>query len=412
MGRGPRWALRAAGVVAVLTIAIGATLAGCQSFGAKADGERLARMQQSPEWRGDEFVNPQPMWNDMRDALLHALDGGPDVEPAAPVPVVPTDPALLAQAPASGLRVTWFGHSSTLIEIDGIRVLTDPIWSERASPVSWAGPRRWYPPTIALDKLPPIDLVVLSHDHYDHLDFATIAAMRSWKTIFVTPLGIGAHLARWGIPAERIVELDWWQSRRVGAVTITLTPARHASGRVQPRSDATLWGGFAFVGAKHRAYYSGDTGLFDAMTEIGQRLGPFDVALIEAGQYDADWPDWHLGPEQSVLGAQRIRAATLIPVHWGLFRLAHHGWTEPVERVLAAARCVPPSVLTVLTPRPGQSVQPTALQADDSTRWWPAAAWATAREKPIVATTDGEAAHRVALPACADAAAAQSASSR
>jgi L-ascorbate metabolism protein UlaG (beta-lactamase superfamily) len=313
------------------------------------------------------------------------------------VPVAHTDPAALAVAPASGLRVTWFGHSSTLVEIDGRRLLTDPVWSGRASPVAWAGPHRWYPPTIALAQLPPVDAVLISHDHYDHLDTATIVAMRGWRNVFIVPLGIGAHLARWGIPAQRIVELDWWQSTRVGALTVTLVPARHASGRVNAQGDQTLWGGFALVGDRHRVYYSGDTGLFDAMTEIGRRFGPFDLAMIEAGQYDADWPDWHLGPEQSVLAAQRVHAKALIPVHWGLFRLAHHGWTEPVERVLAAARC---SDVAVLTPRPGQSLEPTAPRPEDTQRWWPSTPWASAASKPIVATLDGVTTHRVALPAC------------
>ena len=407
--RGRRIARVALGLVAALAAGVALTLAGCQSFGEHASGERLERMRQSPEWHGDEFRNPQAMWNNTHDALLKALSGVPDNEPSAPVPVAQTDPAVLASAPASGLRVTWFGHSSTLLEIDGVRVLTDPIWSDRASPVEWVGPRRWYPPTIPQAQLPPVDAVLISHDHYDHLDWATIVAMRSWKNVFVVPLGIGAHLQRWGIPPERIVELDWWQSTRVGALALTLVPARHASGRLNPRSDLTLWGGFALVGERHRVYYSGDTGLFEAMSEIGQRFGPFDLALVEAGQYDAAWPDWHLGPEQAVLSAQRVRAKALIPVHWGLFRLAPHGWTEPVERVLAAARCTD---LPVITPRPGQTIEPTALRPGDSTRWWPAAHWSTASQTPIVATTDGDGSHRVALPACAPASAIQAASER
>ena len=407
--RGRRKAAIALAVLATLAAAVALTLAGCESFGEHASGARLARMEQSPEWQGDRFANPQAMWSDMRDALLRALSGGPSVEPTEPVPVVRTDPAALAVAPASGLRVTWFGHSSSLIEVDGTRLLADPIWSDRASPFEWVGPHRWYPPTIALDRLPTIDAVLISHDHYDHLDYPTIVAMRAWKNVFIVPLGIGAHLARWGIPENRIVELDWWQSTRVGALTVTLVPARHASGRLNAQSDLTLWGGFALVGTQHRVYYSGDTGLFDAMNEIGRRFGPFDVALIEAGQYDADWPDWHLGPEQSVLSAQRVRARALIPVHWGLFRLAHHGWTEPVERVLAAARCTD---LPVLTPRPGQSIEPTAPRPGDSERWWPATPWATAAQKPILATTDGVATHRVVLPACPASAGTQSVSER
>jgi len=407
--RGRRVAGVLLGLVAAAAAGISATLSGCQSFGAHAGGERLARMERSPEWRDGEFRNPQPMWNDMHLALAHGFSGVPDNEPSAPVPVARTDPTVLAQAPATGLRVTWFGHSSTLLEIDGTRVLTDPIWSDRASPFEWIGPRRWYPPTIALARLPPVDAVLISHDHYDHLDRATIVAMRGWKNVFIVPLGLGAHLQRWGIPADRIVELDWWQSTRVGTLALTLVPARHASGRVQPRSDVTLWGGFALVGERHRVYYSGDTGLFDEMAEIGRRFGPFDLALVEAGQYDAAWPDWHLGPEQAVLSAGRVRAKALIPVHWGLFRLAPHGWTEPVERVLAAARC---AGLPVITPRPGQTIEPTALRPGDSSRWWPDAHWSDAAQTPIVATVDGVDAHRVALPTCPAASATQAASER
>ena len=407
--RGRRVAGVLLGLVAAAAAGISATLSGCQSFGAHAGGERLARMERSPEWRDGEFRNPQPMWNDMHLALAHGFSGVPDNEPSAPVPVARTDPTVLAQAPATGLRVTWFGHSSTLLEIDGTRVLTDPIWSDRASPFEWIGPRRWYPPTIGLARLPPVDAVLISHDHYDHLDRATIVAMRGWKNVFIVPLGLGAHLQRWGIPADRIVELDWWQSTRVGTLALTLVPARHASGRVQPRSDVTLWGGFALVGERHRVYYSGDTGLFDEMAEIGRRFGPFDLALVEAGQYDAAWPDWHLGPEQAVLSAGRVRAKALIPVHWGLFRLAPHGWTEPVERVLAAARC---AGLPVITPRPGQTIEPTALRPGDSSRWWPDAHWSDAAQTPIVATVDGVDAHRVALPTCPAASATQAASER
>ena len=178
----------------------------------------------------------------------------------------------------------------------------------------------------------------------------------------------------------------------MGALAVTLLPARHASGRLSARSDVTLWGGFALVGARHRVYYSGDTGLLDAMNDIGTRLGPFDLALIEAGQYDADWPDWHLGPEQAVIAAGRVRAKALMPVHWGLFKLAHHTWTEPVERVLAGARC---TGLAVLTPRPGEPIEPAGMAPATTPKWWPDTAWRTAAEKPVVATRDGVGEHRV-----------------
>ena len=299
----------ALGVLAALAATVTLTLAGCQSFGEHASGERLARMEQLAR------VARRPLREPAGHVERHARRAAARASAAAPTsnrsrrcrscaPIRRPWPSR----PPSGLRVTWFGHSSTLLEVDGTRVLTDPIWSERASPVAWAGPHRWYPPTIALAQLPPVDAVLISHDHYDHLDMPTIVAMRSWKNVFIVPLGIGAHLARWGIPAERIVELDWWQSTRVGALTVTLVPARHASGRVNAARRPDACGAASRWSARsHRVYYSGDTGLFDAMTEIGQRFGPFDLAMIEAGQYDADWPDWHLGPEQ--IGAGRSARA-------------------------------------------------------------------------------------------------------
>ncbi|HLM74970.1 MAG TPA: MBL fold metallo-hydrolase, partial [Polyangiaceae bacterium] len=279
----------------------------------------------------------------------------------------------------------WFGHSSMLVEIDGHRVLTDPLWSERASPLSWIGPRRFYAPPAPLDELPAVHAVVISHDHYDHLDRETISAMKGWDTIFVAPLGVGAHLAGWGVPEDRIVELDWWGRTKVGDLEIVCTPARHASGRTLTDKDATLWAGYALVGPKHRAYYSGDTGLFPALREIGERLGPFDVTMIESGAYGSAWPDWHLGPEQAVTAHQMVKGRVMLPVHWGLFNLAFHGWTEPVERVLAAAE---KTGVTVVVPKPGESIEVPARPAVpvSERRWWPELAWQSAEQDPIIST--------------------------
>ena len=213
--------------------------------------------------------------------------------------------------------------------------------------------------------------------------------------MFVVPLGVGAHLERWGVPPAHIVELDWWQSTRVGSLEIIATPARHASGRISGQSDNTLWAGYALLGAQHRVWYSGDTGFHSSLAEIGRRFGPFDVTLIEAGQYDADWPDWHLGPEQAVEAHLLVRGKRMIPVHWGLLNLAHHSWTEPVERVLAAATC---RNVEVLVPRPGESIEPTS--ASSNSRWWPTIPWRPANEAPIVATRDGVVAHRYEFLPC------------
>jgi len=385
----------------VLLLLGAALISGCASLGARAEGERLTRMQQSPEWHDEQFHNAQPQWKDIGSALLKAFESVPGETPDAPVPVVRGDGTRFQTPPPSGLRITWFGHASTLIEIDGVKVLTDPIWSDRASPMAWAGPARWYAPPVALHDLPTIDAVLISHDHYDHLDRATVEAMKAWKTVFVVPLGIGAHLARWGVPEARIIELDWWQSARVGGVDIVSTPARHASGRISTGSDITLWSGFALIGPAHRAYYSGDTGLLPALNDIGARLGPFDVALIDAGQYNANWPDAHLGPEQAVEAQRMVGAKVLIPVHWALFKLARHSWTEPVERVLAAARC---RGTVVMTPRPGESVEPAREPLQATPMWWPAIAWNDAKAAPIVSTRSGDPSSRVESRGCLTAA--------
>ena len=370
-----RWWLIGAGLLAIV-----AAIADCAPLGGRATGLRLERMKKSPEWQGSHFENPQPIVNDTWAAIGHLLSTDPHVKPESPPSTIPVEPGRFATPPASGLRVTWLGHSAILLEIDGHRVLTDPVWSERVGPIGFMGPKRWFPPLIAVKDLPPLDAVVLSHDHYDHLDYATIAALKD-RVTFVAPLGVGAHLERWGVPADRIVEVDWWDAHTFGDLTLWAVPARHASGRELFVDDgATLWAGYAFLGAHHRVYYSGDTGLFPGLRTIGERLGPFDLTMIEIGQYDQAWPDWHLGPEQALEAHRRVRGAVMLPVHWGLFALASHGWTEPIERALAAAR---DSGAVLISPRPGQSVEPTVDKPQQ--RWWPALPWRTAAEYPIVA---------------------------
>jgi len=355
---------------------------GCTAFGHRPTGARRERMLRSPQWKDGHFENPQPLWNNTWGAMTSMFHASPYASPVEAVPTETIEAARFATPPATGLRVTWLGHATTLVEIDGHRVLTDPVWSERASPYNWVGPRRWYTPRIALSALPPIDAVVISHDHYDHLDHRTIIAMKDWPTTFVVPLGIGAHLAYWGVPEARIVELDWWERTRVGDLEIVCVPARHASGRTMISDrDRTLWAGYAFVGKRHRAYFSGDTGLFPAMREIGARLGPFDLTMIEVGQYNRAWPDWHIGPEQAVFAHGLLRGRTLLPMHWGLFTLAYHGWTEPAERVLAAARA---HSVNLALPKPGQSIEPGGPRSNAP--WWPDVPWDRAEAHPVVST--------------------------
>jgi L-ascorbate metabolism protein UlaG (beta-lactamase superfamily) len=372
-----------------LLLALAGVLAiagGWRAFGKRPSGARRARMERSPHWKDGRFENPEPMRNDYWRAALDIVNKSPHTTPDGPVPVEPIDPKRFATKPATGLRVTWFGHSSFLLEIEARRVLIDPQWSPRTSPMTWSGPKRWYGPLIPLGELPPPDAVLISHDHYDHIDHRTMVAMKDWNTAFVVPLGVGAHLEYWGVPAARIVELDWWERTAVAGLDIVATPARHISGRTFGVGDAgTLWAGFAILGAKRRAFYSGDTGMFRGLREIGDKLGPFDVTIFEAGAYGRYWPDWHLGPEQAVRAHQLVRGHVLIPAHWGLFTLAYHTWTEPADRVLAAAA---KAGVTAAVPKPGQSIEPLALPPLD--KWWPQLPGKTAEEDPIVSSrTEG-----------------------
>lgn len=342
-------------------------------------------MGKSLHWVDGRFRNPQPVWHNHAGALAHILRHNFHKTFKKSIPVQSPTREQLETEPSSGLRATWMGHSTVLLTIDGVRVLTDPVWGMRVSPVGWAGPSRLYAPPLPLHELPVPHAIVISHDHYDHLDRSTIRRMKDWDTRFIVPLGVGARLVHWGIPYSRITELDWWESAIVNSLEIVCTPARHASGRGLFDKDRTLWAGFAFLGKQHRVYFSGDTGFFPGLADIGQRLGPFDLTLIESGAYGQAWPDWHLGPEQAVKAHILLRGRILLPIHWSLFKLGAHGWTEPVERVLAAAES---AGVPVVVPRPGESVEPgvdTCLS-----RWWPSLPWKTAVEMPIQATADGK----------------------
>ena len=355
-------------------------------MGKGAAGARAQRMAASAQWSGAGFENPQPLWNDILGSMTTFGRASAVMVPDSPIPVEAHDGSRFALPPATGLRVTWLGHSTMLVEIDGHRFLTDPIFDERAGPVTWAGPARWYAPPVPLQGLPPLDAVVLSHDHYDHLQMETVLALADRVPLWVVPLGVGAHLEYWGIPGDRIVELDWWEAVELGDLTLTCTPARHASGRQIFDQNATLWAGWSFGGPQHRVFFSGDTGLFPALRDIGARLGPFDLTMIEVGAYNAAWPDWHIGPEQAVQAHQMLGGKAFLPVHWGLWNLAAHGWTEPVERALVAAEA---AGVAIAVPLPGQSIEPEALPPVE--RWWPELPWRRAEEDPIRSTGMGEA---------------------
>lgn len=349
------------------------------AFGAAPAGERLKRLERSKHRDRGHFRNDLPVENDMGRALMRWLRGAPNREPKEPVPVVARTASSFDEAPPSGLRVTWLGHSSMLVEIGRQRFLTDPVFSHRISPSPLLGPRRFFESPIGAAELPRLDAVVLSHDHFDHLDMKTIQALAA--SMFVVPLGVGAHLEAWGIAPARIVELDWWESTRIGEVELVCTPARHFSGRSIGSRDVTLWAGWAFVGRSRRVFFSGDTGMFPGFEAIGSSLGPFDLTMIESGAYDPSWADVHLGPEQAVRAHEMLQGRLMLPVHWGTYNLALHGWTEPAERVLA---CAGQRARAVVIPRPGESFDP--LAPPDVERWWPELGWQSAEASPVVSS--------------------------
>jgi L-ascorbate metabolism protein UlaG (beta-lactamase superfamily) len=301
-----------------------------------------------------------------------------------------TDAAVYSTPPASGLRVTWFGHSATLVEIDRVRVLVDPVWDQRASPYQWVGPKRFFAPTLLLQELPRVDAVLVSHDHFDHLGEGTVRQLAKLQpdARWVTSLGVGTILRRFGVQAERITELDWTEEVHIAgadgaACQITSLPSRHFSGRSAFNRFETLWASFVLRGASraagkrqsdrpgHVVYYGADSGWWEGFAEIGAKYGPFDLTMLEIGAYNEMWKAIHMGPDGAArafqdMGADLGEAGLLMPVHWGLFNLALHAWQQPIERMLELAET---EHLKLWAPEPGVPTE-VVRGVDVRSDWW------------------------------------------
>jgi L-ascorbate metabolism protein UlaG (beta-lactamase superfamily) len=327
---------------------------------------------------GRKFQNPVPTavggGGLFFKALLQLIKNREERVPKQPLGPFRTDASVYATPPASGLRITWMGHSSMLVEIDGVRVLVDPVWDKRASPVQWFGPKRFFAPTLALEDLPQLDAVLLSHDHYDHLGAGTVRQLAKLQpeVRWVTSMGVGAILQGFGVVAKRITELDWTESVCItgasgGMCEVTSLPARHFSGRSTFNRFETLWASFILRGTDHRVYYGADSGWWGGFSEIGAAYGPFDVTMLEIGAYNDLWKQIHMGPDGAAQAFRDMGAAGLLmPIHWALFNLALHGWRQPIQRLLELA---PLDSLKLWSPEPGaptEVVRGVELRSD----WW------------------------------------------
>ncbi|HEX6245702.1 MAG TPA: MBL fold metallo-hydrolase [Polyangiales bacterium] len=337
----------------------------------RAAAVRRERSEASLRFHQGKFRNIHPILPALRERppmppILDFFFKRGARRPLAPLPAL--DPRAALSKPAdSGLRATWLGHSTLLLEIDGARVLTDPVWSRQLSPVPVLAPKRFQPVPLQIEALPPIDLVLISHDHFDHLDRPSIVRLaRHGAAHFVTSLGVGAHLERWGVPPERIHELEWWEELELAGLRVTATPSQHFSGRGLG-ANHTSWTSFAVHGPRHSFFFSGDTGLTTEFQDVRKRLGAFDLVMLEVGAFHPSWGDIHLGPDNALTALEWLGGGAFLPVHWGTFDLGLHPWDEPAEQLLTAA---PRRDVQLLMPRLGEAIEPAHAQQLVPAAWW------------------------------------------
>lgn len=337
-------------------------------FGGKPSAARLEEIRASPNFKEGVFQNQIETVMDMGlkqvpGLLKEQFFGKEERTPANPHPVKWEEGNQ--QKTDSLVYVTWFGHSAFLIEMEGKRILLDPMLGGASAPVSFLTRRFPYQEPINLDDLTDIDAVIISHDHYDHLDYPTIDRIKDRVGQFYSAMAVGAHLKRWGVPEEKITELDWWEEARLGDISLVATPARHFSGRGFSDRNSTQWASWVLKGQHRNIYFSGDSGFGPHFKEIGAKYGPFDFAMVECGQYNERWSAIHMFPEESVQASIDVQSKVMMPIHWGAFNLALHDWRDPIRRARAAAD---QKGVKVVNPYIGERFE--ISQEDISEPWW------------------------------------------
>ena len=336
----------------------------------------LEKVTDSKQFNGQVFenkqarrTNPNPL--DLAKTIL--FDKQQPSEPLKPINIVTMDKeqliALQQDYKSQGMLFFRLGHSTVLMLIDGEYWLSDPVFAQRASPFSFIGPKRFHQPPISIAELPAIKGVIISHNHYDHLDEQAIKLLNAKVEHFYTPLGVGEAIIKWGVNRNKVTQLDWWQSIKQGSIELTSTPSQHFSGRSTLDRDSTLWSSWAIKGRQGSIFFSGDTGYSPAFKEIGEKLGPFDISFMETGAYNALWSDIHMFPEQSAQAHIDIKGKYLVPIHNGTFDLSIHTWTDPFERISIAAKALS---VNLLTPHMGQLIrlQDQVDNAVTENAWW------------------------------------------
>ncbi|MEQ9468533.1 MAG: MBL fold metallo-hydrolase [Ekhidna sp.] len=360
-------------IILLIVVAVVIFFRTAPQIGGKAAGERLERMQSAPNFSDGKFQNTvetkmEMSWATIRKSLAHYLfEDKTYKNPQWMIQVRKFSREKFDEIPDDSIAFVWFGHSTILMKINGVTILADPvIVGERASMFSFMGPERFdYTYQLTIDELPEIDAVILSHDHYDHLDYPTIKALKERVNRFYLPLGVGAHFERWGVPAENITELNWWDELDFKGLRLAFAPTRHFSGRGFGDRFKTLWGSWVILGENKRVYFSGDSGYFPGFKEIGEKYGPFDLTFMECGAYNEGWSEIHMFPEETAQAHLDVKGRLLMPIHWGKFDLSLHPWKESVQRLNKKAL---EENIRLFTPEVGQIVS--LSDSSDLDQWW------------------------------------------